>query len=364
MTAPAATAALADRQPALVMGVSRWKRTFVRPFIADPAADIVFRQPTRAALDEARRAGRRLYIWAAKEPPWLADAAAEAAVPLIRIEDGFLRSVGLGSNFTPALSLVVDESGIYFDPSRPSGLEHILADPAFPSATMRADAERLGARLVAQGLTKYNVRGDGPMTLPVSRPGARTLLVPGQVEDDQSILRGSPAIRRNLDLLVAVRAAAPDAIILYKPHPEIEAGNRPGKVPEAEARRYADTILTGWTMRAALEVANEIHTLTSLTGFEGLLRGIPVTVYGLPFYAGLGLTTDRLPWPRPRRPVDLATLIAAVLLAYPRYRDPVTKAAITAFDVLDILERQRAAAPPAHEPLARAVRWLRLTANI
>ena len=115
-------------------------------------------------------------------------------------------------------------------------------------------------------------------------------------------------------------------------------------------------------MSAALDAADEVHTMTSLTGFEALLRGKPVTLYGLPFYAGLGLTTDRVPWPRPRRAVDLDTLTAAVYLAYPRYNDPATNLPISAFDALDILERERAAARPARETLARALRWIRLTA--
>ena len=333
---------------ALVMGVSRWKRAFIRPFVAAPRARVTYRRPAPPP------SGMRAYVWASRETTPLPG--------ITRIEDGFLRSVGLGSNFLPALSLVLDSDGIYFDPSRASGIERILNDPAFPSTAMREDAKKLRARLVAQGLTKYNVRGDAPKDIP--RNGKRIVLVPGQIEDDQSILRGSRAIKRNLDLLTAVRAAAPDATILFKPHPEIEAGNRRGAVPDSEARRYADQVLRGWDMHTALDRCDEVHTMTSLTGFEALLRGLSVTLYGLPFYAGLGLTTDRLPWPRPRRAVDLDTLTAAVYLAYPRYNDPATNLPVSAFDVLDILERQRANAPPAREKLARAIRWIRLTANI
>ena len=330
---------------AVVMGVSRWKRGFVRPFIAAPSAQVIYRKPSTPAP------GTRAFVWASRETVRLDNVT--------RIEDGFLRSAGLGSNFLPALSLVLDRDGIYFDPSHPSGIEKILNDPAFPSQAMRADAQRLRARLVAGGLGKYNVRAE---TTPPARNGKRVILVPGQVEDDRSILRGSPVIKRNLDLLKAVRAAAPDAIILYKPHPEVEAGNRRGAVRASDALRHADNILAGTAMSAALDAADEIHTMTSLAGFEALLRGKKVTLYGLPFYAGLGLTTDRVPWPRPRRAVDLDTLTAAVYLAYPRYNDPATNLPISAFDALDILERERTAARPARETLARALRWIRLTA--
>ena len=45
---------------------------------------------------------------------------------LARMEDGFIRSVGLGSDFNWPYFLAVDRKGIYYDPSRPSELEDIL----------------------------------------------------------------------------------------------------------------------------------------------------------------------------------------------------------------------------------------------
>ena len=59
--------------------------------------------------------------------------------------------------------------------------------------------------------------------------------------------------------------------------------------------------------------------LTSLSGFEALLRGVEVHTWGLPFYAGWGLTKDRLSCPRRHRKLDLEELVFATLVAYPRY---------------------------------------------
>jgi capsular polysaccharide export protein len=380
-------------QDAIVMGVTRWKRSAVRAVLAGEAGAIAYRRVSRRAVAEARRRNARLYVWGAREAPWLADEAAAAGVSLSRIEDGFLRSVGLGSNFTPALSLVVDALGIYSDPTRESGLERILNDPAFPSPELREDARRLRGLLIARGLTKYNVRniaterspspleGEGGMmrdsaafrvggasesgesAKSAGKDAKRRILVPGQVEDDASIQRGgAPNIRTNLALLEAVRAENRQAILFYKPHPDVESGNRRGAVPEAAAKRLADRVLSGWDALAALAQADEVHTMTSLMGFEALLRGRAVTTYGLPFYAGLGLTTDRVVWPRPRRPVDLDALVAAALIAYPRYRDPARGAAIDVFAAVELLERHRDTAPPPREGFAvKAARWLALS---
>jgi capsular polysaccharide export protein len=347
-----------DVADTIVLGVSRWKRPFVRPFVAGPHKAVKFAAVSQAVVTRCAQRGARLLVWAAKEPDWLPAAAASAGVPCARIEDGFLRSVGLGSDFIPALSLVVDDLGIYFDPTRESRLERILSETNFTSE-LRAEADKLHALWVERRLTKYNIAGGARPSLQID-PGRRVILVPGQVEDDASIRLGSPAIRSNLGLLEAVRAAAPDAVILYKPHPDVESGNRPGIVPKAAAQRLVDSILSGWDAHAALDYADEVHTMTSLLGFEALLRGRRVTTYGLPFYAGLGLTTDRLRWPRPRVAASLSALVAATFLLYPRYRDPIHDLPVTAFDVLELLDGMRTAKAGRTTRAGRVRRWISL----
>ena len=78
-------------------------------------------------------------------------------------------------------------------------------------------------------------------------------------------------------------------------------------------------------MPALLDMVDGLHVMTSLAGFEALLRGKDVTTHGVPFYAGWGLTRDLGPVPARRgRTRSLDELIAAALLLYPRYLDPAT----------------------------------------
>jgi capsular polysaccharide export protein len=240
---------------------------------------------------------------------------------LIRVEDGFVRSVGLGADFLPPASLVFDSGGMYYDPRSRSDLDRLLAETQFDAALIER-ARRLIAQLVSRGVTKYNLGGAAPVwDMP---PGARRILVPGQVEDDLSVLYGGGEVRTNLDLLTCVRDANPDAFILYKPHPDVVAGHRKGAVPEPLARRFASGIVQNVSTAALLAGIDEVHTMTSLAGFEALLRGRQVTVYGRPFYAGWGLTTDRMAIERGRR-LTLEELVAGALILYPRYLDPVTR---------------------------------------
>jgi capsular polysaccharide export protein len=254
-------------------------------------------------------------------PPGLTEMAGRHRVPLIRVEDGFVRSVGLGADFLPPASLVFDGGGMYYDPRSRSDLENLLAGAEFAPALIER-AGRLMAQLVARGVTKYNLAGQVPiLDMPA---GVRRILVPGQVEDDLSVLFGGGEIRTNLALLERARAANPDAFILYKPHPDVLAGHRKGAVPEALARRFADSVVRDVSTAALLAGIDEVHTMTSLAGFEALLRRRQVTVYGRPFYAGWGLTADRLAIDRGRR-LTLEELVAGALILYPRYLDPVTR---------------------------------------
>ena len=109
-----------------------------------------------------------------------------------------------------------------------------------PDATLLDRAARLRVALIAGAITKYNLSGEAP-AIPAP-PGRRVILVPGQVEDDAAMLRGGSRIRTNLDLLRAVRRENPDGFILYKPHPDVEAGMRRGAVPVAEATSLADRL--------------------------------------------------------------------------------------------------------------------------
>ena len=95
-------------------------------------------------------------------------------------------------------------------------------------------------------------------------------------------------------------------------------------VAEADALRFADRVVSSAATAALLGEIDELHTLTSLAGFEALLRGRRVVVYGQPWYAGWGLTHDKVVIKRGRQ-LTLEELVAGALIVYPRYLDPVTR---------------------------------------
>ncbi len=310
-----------DRAGWAAYGMRMWKRQPIQAVFGQ-AKPVVFAD--KASLPEE---GRRAMVWASKT-----DQAPDDA---IRVEDGFLRSKGLGAELIPPLSLVCDDLGIYYDPNTPSRLEELIAASTDLSASARDRATRLIRRLTKSGLSKYNV---GDQALPPGMPAGRRILVPGQVEDDASIRLGAGEICTNQMLLAAARAANPAATILYKPHPDVEAGLRDGNIPNAE--RFADIVLTKVDPISAINAADAVWTMTSLMGFEALIRGKDVVCTGTPFYAGWGLTDDRgKPCPRRSATPDIVALVHATLIDYPRYFDPVTGLACPVEVVVDRLEQ-------------------------
>jgi capsular polysaccharide export protein len=329
----------------VAVGFSRWKRPIARAFFAGSA--LHFQGPRRAVPE-----GAGLVLWGRRPVP----LAAQGARPVVRLEDGFLRSVGLGAELVRPLSWVVDGTGMYYDASAPSGLERLLADTAFDDA-LRARAAALRAGILEAGVTKYNV-GDASWRRPVTdRP---VVLVVGQVESDASIRLGSPVVSGNLALLQAVRAARPQAHLVYKPHPDVVAKLREAGRGEGQAARHCDELVIDAPMDAVLREVDEVHVITSLAGFEALLRGKPVVCWGQPFYAGWGLTEDRAPLPRRQRRLTLDELVAGVLLLYPRYVSRVTGHFTTAERALIELRAWRDQGPAGRQPVSlgrRAWRW-------
>lgn len=305
------------------LAFSRWKKPIVRAYFA--GSEVRF-------VDEPQQvpAGATVAVWGQREAP-------PAAAAVVRLEDGFLRSVGLGAELVWPLSWVMDRQGLYYASGAPSDLEQLLATAEFDDALLLR-ARALREAIVQRRLTKYNV-GQGSWVRP---PGPRrVVLVPGQVESDASIAHGSPRLRSNVALLQAVRAAAPDAYVLYKPHPDVVNGLRAWGEGERDAGGLHDGMVTTVPIESLYTQVDEVHTLTSLAGFEALLRGLPVTTYGQPFYAGWGLTTDRAPLARRQRRLSLDQLVAATLILYPAYVSRQSGRFTTPEGALEELERWR-----------------------
>jgi len=331
----------------ICVGFRRWKQYNLAPILRSQADELIFAPHAKAARRLAPTPADAIGWWSCEPPEGVAELAGTSGAMTIRIEDGFLRSVGLGSDLIPPLSLVLDRTGIYFDPRQPSDLETILATADFSEEELeRARAVR--AFIVEHGLTKYNLE---PRQQPDwATQGRKVVLVTGQVEDDASIRFGCSDVRTNHGLLRAAREGDPDAYIIYKPHPDVMSGNRNGRMTLADARQWADHIETDLSVISCIEACDELHCMTSLAGFDALLRGKRVVTYGQPFYVGWGVTEDRATenkaegqdaLARRRRNLSLDELVAGTLIRYPLYWDTQTQRTTACQSVLRRIVEER-----------------------
>lgn len=322
-----------------LFGFSVWKRKFMRPFLGENLnyISVFSKNPLKSALKAGLDTNSLVYIWGKKEYLELQKWCDENSVNIIRVEDGFIRSVGLGSDLTRPYSLVFDDVGIYFDTTSPSRLENILNYHKFSSSELEA-AKKLKDILIDSKISKYNDDKDGIIS---SKNGKKIALVIGQVEDDASVRIGADGMK-NIELLEQARLNSPNSYIIYKPHPDVVSGNRIGLVDIDQALKYCDEVLEGVSMPTLLDLADEIHTMTSTSGLEAILRGKRVICYGRPFWAGWGLSDDKKPQPRRYRSLSSDELVAGAYLLYPKYVHPINLKPCNASDLILALQEQRA----------------------
>ena len=163
-------------QTAYACGFSLRKRNLLRQFLPECTIRFV------AQADEIHE-GAVAVVWGSKS---LGEATNRCS-GVLRIEDGFLRSVGLGADLVAPMSWVVDGTGIYYDATRPSDLEYLLEQASFGNELI-ARAKRFRPAIVEGGITKYNV---GAQRWRRPSNARKVVLVPGQVEQDASILYAS-----------------------------------------------------------------------------------------------------------------------------------------------------------------------------
>ena len=322
-----------------LFGFSVWKRKFMRPFLGENLnyISVFSKNPLKSALKAGLDTNSLVYIWGKKEYLELQKWCDENSVNIIRVEDGFIRSVGLGSDLTRPYSLVFDDVGIYFDTTSPNRLENILNYHKFSSSELEA-AKKLKDILIDSKISKYNDDKDGIIS---SKNGKKIALVIGQVEDDASVRIGADGMK-NIELLEQARLNSPNSHIIYKPHPDVVSGNRIGLVDIDQALKYCDEVLEGVSMPTLLDLADEIHTMTSTSGLEAILRGKRVICYGRPFWAGWGLSDDKKPQPRRYRSLSSDELVAGAYLLYPKYVHPINLKPCNASDLIFALQEQRA----------------------
>lgn len=319
------------------LGFALWKRRFIKPFFKAQTNKIIFVNSIKALFKFNITKEDKFFIWGYKfKKEELRKYFKENQIYFV--EDGFIRSISLGSDLTRAFSLVVDSKSFYVDPSKESDLENILQNYEFDENLIQR-ARNLIEKLKVNKISKYNGLKHQELFLKADK-NQKVILIPAQVEDDVSMILGGMGFNTK-DLIKEVRLKNPKAYIIFKPHPDVLSGNRKGLKDERIILEFCDEIIKDVSIDSAINVSDEIHTITSTSGFDALLRGKKVFTYGLPFYAGWGLTQDKHNITRRTRKLSIEELVAATLIIYPRYINPINKHLCEIEVTLDIMQKMQ-----------------------
>lgn len=276
------------------------------------------------------------------------ELAVRRGVQCWHLEDGFLRSFGIGSRF-PGLAMIVDPVGIYYDATSPSQLEQLLAADTDLLAGIEKEVARAKSLILEHRLSKYNhapdwhaVSAHHPTpSLGTGTTSKRRVLVVDQTAKDSSVQLGMASAQTFSDMLAAAYAENPDAVVYVKTHPEVSAGRKGGHLTHVQDDARTVMIRDPVNPISLIEQMDRVYVVSSTMGFEALLAGKPVTCLGVPWYAGWGVTDDRQACERRSRKRSVDELFAAAYFHYTRYLDPVTHQRGTIFNVIEWLVRQR-----------------------
>ncbi|MCH5336126.1 MAG: capsular polysaccharide biosynthesis protein [Campylobacter sp.] len=323
------------------LGFTLWKRGFIKPFFK--THKIIFLNSLKKLNKFDLNEEDEFFIWGRRVckdelentiKELLKTRDLNFAPQISFVEDGFIRSICLGSDLTRPYSIIVDSKALYVNPNQQSELEDILQNYNFDE-NLLFRAKKIIEFLKMNRFSKYNALKHENIKFK-AKEGQKIILIPAQVEDDASMILGGCGLNTK-EFIKEVRKKNPKAYIVFKPHPDVLSGNRLGLKDEKIILEFCDEMIEDISIDSAINASDEIHTITSTAGFDALLRNKEVFTYGKPFYAGWGLTKDKQDIERRTRKLSLEELVAGALILYPRYINPKTKDLCEIEVTLDIM---------------------------
>lgn len=277
-------------------------------------------------------------------------------------EDGFIRSIGLGVDGSPAFSIVEDDKGIYYDATMPSRLENILNSYDFAADNELLATAREAMMLIRQyNISKYNNAAEvderfcQKYNLAIGNDSYEIL---NQVQDDGSLIKnniliiaqtaGDSSLEYGLanqfttdQMLQAAISENPTAKIYLKIHPDVFTGKKQSDIDIENIPKSITIITENVNPVSLLKYFDKVYTKTSGMGFEALLLGCECVCFGMPYYAGWGITDDRVVCNRRVRKLSVEEVFAAAYILYSRYYNPYEKRSSNIIDTINEIVRRR-----------------------
>ncbi len=237
------------------------------------------------------------------------------------LEDGFIRSVGLGVEGSPSFSIVQDDIGIYYDATSPSKLEEILNSYDFKNdKELMAIAKKAKQKIIEYKISKYN--NFKKIDLSYLDNSKEKVLIIAQTAGDSSLEYGLGNRFTTQEIIDDAINDNPDAQVYIKIHPDVLVGKKESDINPKDIPLKCQILQDNANPIELLKYFDKVYTKTSGMGMEALLLDKEVYCFGMPFYAGWGVTKDRLVSKRRNRKVTVDEIFAGAYILYSNYYNP------------------------------------------
>ncbi len=252
----------------------------------------------------------------------------------ILLEDGFIRSLDLGVKGSPSFSIVEDNVGIYYDATVPCRLENILLSYDFGNDLELISKACKAIELIKKHhISKYNHAKN--IDKNYFTTNERKVLIIAQTAGDSSLEYGLGNSFTTDEMINAAIKENPDCKIYLKIHPDVLSGKKKSDIDIKNIDKNISIISEDVNPISLLKHFSKVYTKTSGMGFEALILGCECVCFGMPFYAGWGITDDRVRCDRRSRKLTVVEVFAAAYILYTRYVNPYTKKEI---DIIETIQ--------------------------
>ncbi|WP_446676438.1 capsular polysaccharide export protein, LipB/KpsS family, partial [Pantoea endophytica] len=243
-----------------------WRIPFLRNFLAQPCQKLSLQRPVADAVTTIAVWGYRPNT---RQPVAWARSVGKS---VLRLEDGYIRSLDLGVNGAPPFSLVLDRLGIYYDANRPSELEKMIQEREV-NQRLADDAKRAMSIIVEQDLSKYN---QAPAFVAGACATSNVVLVIDQTLGDMSVTYGNAGPNNFVLMLEAAIRENPGAVVWIKVHPDVLQGKKSGYYHSFQSTHRIHLMADDVSPQSLLRHVSRVYVMTSQYGFEALMAGKPV----------------------------------------------------------------------------------------
>ena len=257
------------------------------------------------------------------------------------LEDGFIRSIGLGVQGYPAFSIVEDENGMHYDAFKNTTIQQILNEYDFKNDEKLLSLAKDTIELIKKyKISKYNIN---EMKLPdiVKNSKKEKVLIIAQTAGDNSLKYGRAYEFKPKDIIISALEENPGKDIFVKIHPDVLTGKRKSSIDIDLAKKYCKVLTQNTNPILLLEEFDKVYTQTSQMGFEAAFLGKEVVTFGMPFYAGWGITKDKLQNPERKRKLTPLEVFAAAYILYSKYYNPYEKRECDIIETIEEIVKRR-----------------------